>query len=163
MHPAVAVALVTSPDASTRVVRRFRVVARIALFAGLFLVLALPVQVFIPTYLGVTFAGLIALVTGPKTRTSRGLVSLLERRPVVYLGRVSYSIYLWHFPIVIFLTDRFAEATTAWGLVVRVAVVLAVTVILSSITYRYVEAPAMRLARRLGSRRRDLELVGATS
>ncbi|MCW2927083.1 MAG: hypothetical protein JWM86_1051 [Thermoleophilia bacterium] len=78
------------------------------------------------------------------------IAHVLARRPLVELGTRSYGIYLWHMPAALALgslgvltpTDSWLEAA---GMVGAVA---AVTLGLSHLTWVYVEAPAIELARR---------------
>ena len=67
-------------------------------------------------------------------------------RPLERLGHWSYGIYLWHYPLLM--------AARAWGVFppgtwTATAALLAVCVPLAAFTYRYVEMPVMRFARRL--------------
>jgi hypothetical protein len=62
---------------------------------------------------------------------------LLALRPLVWLGLVSYSAYLWHWPLLAFLRYGQTEIDVPTG-----AAVLASTVVLAWLTYRYVELPA---------------------
>lgn len=64
--------------------------------------------------------------------------ALLESKPVVGVGLVSYSLYLWHWPVLLFGGLLFVPAL----LLVAFAGILAVT------SYRYVETPARRAERR---------------
>jgi peptidoglycan/LPS O-acetylase OafA/YrhL len=61
---------------------------------------------------------------------------------------ISYGIFLWHEPLILWLRDRSLTAGGILGLVANVVLVLGLTVACSALTYRYVEAPAMRLRRR---------------
>jgi peptidoglycan/LPS O-acetylase OafA/YrhL len=67
--------------------------------------------------------------------------ALLEWRPVIYVGLISYSLYLWHWPLL--ALDR-AVRVGETPLGVRMALV-GVAFVLASMSYRYVETPARRL------------------
>jgi len=61
----------------------------------------------------------------------------LSLRAVVYIGLISYPLYLWHWPILVFLrTIRFKEPTT----IMRI-VAIAAALLLAHWTYRFVERP----------------------
>ena len=62
---------------------------------------------------------------------------LLSFKPVVFIGLISYSLYLWHWPLLLF--DEYA-AFIKPGPWQRVAV-LAVAFILATLSWRYVETP----------------------
>lgn len=83
---------------------------------------------------------LLVIVAGDATgATSRwSTTRLLGSRPFVLLGGVSYAIYLWHWPLLVFYRSRFGEgpADLLPGLVI---VVLAVG--LAFVTTRLVEQP----------------------
>ncbi|WP_375463215.1 acyltransferase family protein [uncultured Methylobacterium sp.] len=78
--------------------------------------------------------GLIALaVACPATLAVRALAA----RPWVGIGRMSYSLYLWHWPVYVLMRWTVGLETVADGLVA-----LSVTVALAGLSYRYVEVPA---------------------
>jgi peptidoglycan/LPS O-acetylase OafA/YrhL len=73
---------------------------------------------------------LAALVTVPVVVASSrpGVVSrLLAFRPLVWIGLVSYGLYLWHWPIWTVLTDARLGLDPVSGTLVRSALLLAVT------------------------------------
>jgi peptidoglycan/LPS O-acetylase OafA/YrhL len=94
-----------------------------------------------------TLGGALVLAAG--TSGSRfGVDRLLGSAPMVYLGGISYAIYLWHFPIL-----AFYRAYT-WPEPVSVlagATILAATGVLAVLTHRLVEAPVKRA--KIGSER----------
>jgi peptidoglycan/LPS O-acetylase OafA/YrhL len=94
----------------------------------------------------VAFALLLALVALPAAdRAGRGLlVRLLETPILVRVGVISYSIFLWHEPLIRWLSYHGLTLGGAAGFVVNLVLLCTVTGALSAITYRYVELPALR-------------------
>jgi peptidoglycan/LPS O-acetylase OafA/YrhL len=69
---------------------------------------------------------------------------LLSPAPVVFIGLISYPLYLWHYPLLAYARIQFVGAVPAW---IIVAIVAASTV-LAWATWRYIERP-IRFGRRL--------------
>ncbi len=65
----------------------------------------------------------------------------LELRPVVWLGAISYGVYLWHWPFVVWL--RVPEARGA-DLVMRGLAVVVLTLAVSAASYHAIERPIRR-------------------
>lgn len=122
---------------------------------------------------GTSFPGAVALipVVGavlviaagvPASRWSTGW--LVRLRPVQYLGDISYSLYLWHWPLIVaapFALVAFGGLTAWW----QRLIILAVSVALAAVTKRFVEdrfrsAPA-GVPRRAANRRALLVPVTA--
>jgi hypothetical protein len=84
----------------------------------------------------VSFLSLIAVVVAvhPAAAWYRGVLSW---QPLVEVGKRSYGIYLWHWPVFVF-------AKAYGGSVPRVVGALAVTAVLSELCYRLVELPVRR-------------------
>jgi peptidoglycan/LPS O-acetylase OafA/YrhL len=63
--------------------------------------------------------------------------------PVRYIGRISFSLYLWHWPVLIFLTDQ----RPGW-MASRFArpMALIVTLGLAMFSYKYIETPTRKIA-----------------
>ena len=70
----------------------------------------------------------------------------LSARPLVWLGRVSFSLYLVHFPVVVAFGTMFGPGR--WWLGALVSVPL--SLVLAQLMYRWVELPAQRLANATG-------------
>lgn len=104
----------------------------------------------------ITVAGtalLLVLATG-ETRTGR----LLASRPLVVVGLISYSAYLWHQPIFAFarhVTIQKLSEQTSWLLV-------SITLGLAYLTWRYVEQP-IRARQRIANRERMFVLAASTT
>jgi peptidoglycan/LPS O-acetylase OafA/YrhL len=78
-----------------------------------------------------------ALIIGGGTRAPRhGAEMLLKLPPFKWLGRWSYSIYLWHYPILVIAAQRWGNLTTLETLALCVGAVM-----LSAATYFAVENP----------------------
>jgi len=69
----------------------------------------------------------------------------LASRPLVWLGDVSYGIYLWHFPVVRLMPKLFPGTfVTALDCVYALAWCLAITLLLASASFYLIERPAMK-------------------
>jgi peptidoglycan/LPS O-acetylase OafA/YrhL len=87
-----------------------------------------------------TGAAVLLIAAGPQAIPNR---RLLASAPFVLVGRISYPLYLWHFPLLVL-------ARVQWGPSLSVPMTLAivgVSVVLAYGTYRLVELPVRGLAR----------------
>jgi peptidoglycan/LPS O-acetylase OafA/YrhL len=66
---------------------------------------------------------------------------VLSSAPFTYLGRISYSLYLWHWPVIVFLLLGLPAARLDWRLQLGAGVI---SVVLAALTERFVEEPARR-------------------
>lgn len=66
---------------------------------------------------------------------------LLESPLMVYIGRRSYGLYLWHFPIYL------ALPLPGWPRILAVLIRIALTFAVAAASYRWVETPFLRLKR----------------
>ena len=57
--------------------------------------------------------------------------------PLVFIGKISYSLYLWHWPLIIFTKYYMIRQMTS----VETWVLIAVTLIVSTLSWRFVETP----------------------
>ena len=90
-------------------------------------------------------------------------MSWLEARPIVWVGLVSYSLFLWHEPIIWWLRDQgmLASSSSVTAFVANLAIVGTVSLVLSGLTYRVVELPALRWKARTRTRDEDASVVSA--
>jgi peptidoglycan/LPS O-acetylase OafA/YrhL len=98
------------------------------------------------TLMALSCAIVVALVVFGSPRESR-LVRLLNTRPLLWAGTVSYSIFLWHHPLILSLRDHGLSFDGRLGFLLNLGITLLVTGVLASLTYRFVEAPALALKR----------------
>jgi peptidoglycan/LPS O-acetylase OafA/YrhL len=80
-------------------------------------------------------ATLVILGGGTQNPVSR----LLGARPLVGLGLISYSLYLWHYPLLAF--PRVFFGTSGFG---QELIFVAISLTLASLTYFFIEAPFRR-------------------
>lgn len=106
--------------------------------------------------IGVCAAILIFMTVLPSSRpgtTRNSLARFLDLVPIRYVGLISYSLYLWHQPVILWMKGHgLLDSSGAGALVYNVAIVFLVTMVLASITYYLVEKPAMSLRGRLPAR-----------
>jgi peptidoglycan/LPS O-acetylase OafA/YrhL len=78
--------------------------------------------------------GSVLLLSAP---AARGVRSVLASRPMVFFGLISYPLYLWHWPLLVFFSIiKFAALTLLErGLIVGLSIALA------WVTYRFIEIP----------------------
>ncbi|WP_320671703.1 acyltransferase family protein [Patulibacter defluvii] len=75
----------------------------------------------------------------------------LARGPLEYLGRISFGLYLWHFPMIYLLRESERFPTT---LLAALCLTLALSLTLAMLSWHLIERPALERARRAIARRR---------
>ena len=63
--------------------------------------------------------------------------NVLSTRPVVAIGRISYSLYLWHWPIIVFYKIAVGPQLS----VAQIVMLAAVSVMVAGLSYRFIEQP----------------------
>jgi peptidoglycan/LPS O-acetylase OafA/YrhL len=97
----------------------------------------------LPAAFALLAAVFIACAVSGRTAIERGL----SARPVVFLGQISYSLYLWHLPVLVAFAG--VDRELDWR---RVAAV-ATAVVLAACSWRFVELPFLRRSRASAPRR----------
>ena len=93
-------------------------------------------------YVGIAACGIVpgALILLVLLRTSGTILhKIFERPEAVYLGRIFYGMYLWHYPILTIMKDQFGAPN-----LVRVLIGFPLTVLMATLSYAYIERHFMR-------------------
>ena len=105
---------------------------------------AAPLDQLLLQLLAVGGAG-VAILSGAFAQGG-AMTSLLSLRPMVGIGLVSYSLYLWHWPLLALWRLTHLDPAT---LVERVSAGIVIPLLLAILTYAFVELPMRRLRRSL--------------
>lgn len=84
---------------------------------------------------------------------SARLSGLLTLKPVLFLGQISYSLYLYHFTILLIGFHVLYPVTNIW---ITELAVLAASIIVAALAYRYVELPCIRVGAKVSAWVREL-------
>jgi peptidoglycan/LPS O-acetylase OafA/YrhL len=95
-------------------------------------------------------AALVLHVVHCPSRLSR---LLLENRPLVWVGRISYGLYLWHFPIFNGLLNPTRMEKMGISGPALLTVRFAVAFLVAALSFALIERPFLRLKRRFARRR----------
>lgn len=95
-------------------------------------------------YLGVAVVGGVAMWSLAEDAPWSPMHRFLTLSPLIYLGRISYGVYLYHWPVYLLVTQERAgwffgvDRVTGWWLL---AVHLAITIPLASVSFHLLERP----------------------
>jgi peptidoglycan/LPS O-acetylase OafA/YrhL len=144
---------------SERLSRRIRLIAAVAFVpSGMVALLMLATRnTYALSAIAFTCAIFVIIVVAPLARgESSALARWLDLAPLRFLGKISLSVYLWHYPVLILLgRSRFlATEDNVPGMLSNVAIAMVVTFALSIATYYLIEKPALNLTKRYRPRPR---------
>jgi peptidoglycan/LPS O-acetylase OafA/YrhL len=110
---------------------------------------------------GLGAAVLIIAIAG-----SERLQDILHTRILTGLGRISYSFYLTHFAVLMCFSPRFVALINRRGIIeptlanlLGLSATVATTVVLSALSYRYIELPSIQLGRLALNQARPLRVT----
>lgn len=107
------------------------------IFASAFLIT--PETTFPGKWTVIPVLGTLLLLTAGTWHSRTGVSKILSTRPCVWIGDKSYSLYLWHWPFIVFAGFIWGESTA----VLTTAALLAVLPAIAS--YRWIESPIRRI------------------
>ncbi len=132
---------------------RSRQAAGLCLTAGLLTILGAflsssPAQFPFPGALVPVIGTALAIAGAAALEGSRSWVgALVSNRAMIYVGRISYSFYLWHWPVIVLF-----RWTVGLGEPVRIVAALALSFALSVVSYHVIESPARQYSHRWRAR-----------
>ncbi|WP_256371714.1 acyltransferase family protein [Pseudarthrobacter sp. NamE5] len=99
-----------------------------------------------------TLASAAVIAAGVRHQRS-GAESILGRKPMLFIGNISYSLYLWHWPLIVVAGAVFGDLSTG----VKVALI-GMSVALAYLTYRFIEQPVNKMPALEGQPARGLQV-----
>ncbi|WP_161554180.1 acyltransferase family protein [Stenotrophobium rhamnosiphilum] len=90
------------------------------------------------------------LIIHAGAETQPAINRLLASRPLVLIGLISYSLYLWHWPLIVFAKYLNIDPLPTWGAIVLIGL----SALIATISWRFIEAPFRK--KQPGMKRRAL-------
>jgi hypothetical protein len=106
-----------------------------------------------------TIGAVLVIIAGQSSLANRYVLSC---KPAVFVGLISYPLYLWHWPLLSFM--RVANAV--WGIKIshlQKGAVIILAFLLAYLTYRFIELPIRHVKQREQRRTGALWLLGCVS
>jgi peptidoglycan/LPS O-acetylase OafA/YrhL len=140
------------------IAKRVRMISAVAivpvfLVSGVLLVVA---NQYATMGVSVVAALMIVVIIAPLARGEKTKLAVwLDTRPMRYVGEVSLSAYLWHFPMLLLLGKLGLMAgDTLLGMLRNIVLLLACTILAATVTYYGIEKPGMNYAKRLRAKKK---------
>jgi peptidoglycan/LPS O-acetylase OafA/YrhL len=139
-----------------RLSRRVRALSAVAILPVLMVCALLFVVAlhFVTAAVGVVAALMIIVIVAPLARSETSRLSgWLDAKPIRYVGEISLSAYLWHFPMLLLLGRLGLMAgDDGPGMLRNIVLLLAATILVATVTYYGIEKPSMNYAKRFRRR-----------
>jgi peptidoglycan/LPS O-acetylase OafA/YrhL len=140
------------------IAKRVRMISAVAiipvfLLSGVLLVVA---NQYATMGVSVVAALMIVVIIAPLGRGEKTKLAVwLDARPMRYVGEVSLSAYLWHFPMLLVLGKLgWMAGDSLPGMLRNIVLLLTCTVLAATVTYYGIEKPGMNYAKRLRAKKK---------
>jgi peptidoglycan/LPS O-acetylase OafA/YrhL len=164
MFAALVFVAIESGAVPERISRRIRMASAVAILPVLvvsaaFFVIAVQ---FVTAGVGIVAALMILVIVVPLARGDKSkLATALDVRPIRYVGEISLSAYLWHFPMLLLLGKLgWMAGDNLPGMLHNIALLLAVTILAATVTYYLIEKPSMNYVKKRAKKKRSLATSG---
>jgi len=92
-----------------------------------------------PPCIAVTIAGIVYFCDQPIRP-----ISFLAHPVMIWLGNISFGVYLWHYPIMRAMALVAPDTwLSTWGSIVAMPIALLITLPIATLSYRLIERPLM--------------------
>jgi peptidoglycan/LPS O-acetylase OafA/YrhL len=120
-----------------------QIMAWVMSWAGLFAIVGAafifgPQTAYPGSLVAIPVVGAAMIIAGGVALRGSGAELLLGRRPLQWFGARSYSLYLWHWPILIIAAERVGKSSLPVG---QNLLLILLAVALSAISYAFIENP----------------------
>lgn len=92
-----------------------------------------------PSYTALLPAGGALMLIAANSDGKKGS-PILQFSPLVFTGKISYSLYLWHWPLLVFARHYAVNEPTSYQKIILIAV----SYIIAALSWKYVETPFLR-------------------
>jgi peptidoglycan/LPS O-acetylase OafA/YrhL len=140
------------------IAKRVRMISAVAiipvfLVSGVLLVVA---NQYATMGVSVVAALMIVVIIAPLGRGEKTKLAVwLDARPMRYVGEVSLSAYLWHFPMLLVLGKLgWMAGDNLPGMLRNIVLLLTCTILAATVTYYGIEKPGMNYAKRLRAKKK---------
>jgi len=140
-----------------RIAKRVRMLSAVAILPVFLMsaVLLVVASQFATAGVSVVAALMILVIVAPLGRGEKTKLAVwLDARPLRYVGEVSLSAYLWHFPMLLLLGRLgWMAGDTLPGMLRNIVVLLTATILAATVTYYGIEKPGMKYAKRIRAKK----------
>jgi peptidoglycan/LPS O-acetylase OafA/YrhL len=119
--------------------------AGLAMIGASFLLIDQNWQIPAPWALPASLGAAMLIAYGDRGPTA----TLLSVSPVAWVGTISYSLYLWHWPIIVLHNVAVGHSKSGW----QIVALLTASVIAGAISYYIIEQPVMQRLRQQSAKR----------
>ena len=104
-----------------------------------------PVSTAFPGYLALLpISGVLLILIASENITVYGVNQFLATKPLIYLGGLTYGVYLWHWPLLIFYRSYMETETVSF---IHGVLLIVLTIGLSMISTKLLEKPVQKIGR----------------